>query len=148
MTKILNERITKQVQEAFEANLEHPVEVLYFGQEQDCDYCDDNRRLLEEVTALSPKLQLKTYDLSADAEVAKKYQVTQAPVTVIAARNGEQVHDYGIRLKGIPAGHEFSTLIQDMILVSGRDSGLEPQTRDFLHNLQKPVHLQVFVTPT
>ena len=31
---------------------------------------------------------------------------------------------------------------------SGRDSGLNPQTREFLGELEKPVLLQVFVTPT
>jgi len=39
-------------------------------------------------------------------------------------------------------------LIQDLILVSGRDSGLSPKTRSFLAGLKQPVTLQVFVTPT
>jgi len=56
--------------------------------------------------------------------------------------------DYGIQYSGIPSGHEFSTLINDILLVSGRDSGLSPQTREFLQKLDKPVHFQVFVTPT
>jgi glutaredoxin-like protein len=56
--------------------------------------------------------------------------------------------DYGVRLAGIPSGHEFSSLIQDLILVSGRDSGLSAETRKALDDLDKPVLLQVFVTPT
>jgi hypothetical protein len=39
-------------------------------------------------------------------------------------------------------------LIHDLVLISGRDSGLSEQTREFLSSLDKPVHLQVFVTPT
>lgn len=67
---------------------------------------------------------------------------------VIAGRDGDQILDYGIRLAGIPAGHEFSSLVHDMILVSGRDSGLDSRTRAFLAGLEQPVLLQVFVTPT
>jgi alkyl hydroperoxide reductase subunit AhpF len=33
-------------------------------------------------------------------------------------------------------------------MVSRRDSGLDAKTREFLKNLDKPLHLQVFVTPT
>jgi glutaredoxin-like protein len=67
---------------------------------------------------------------------------------VIAAKNGDEIQDFGVRFSGIPSGHEFSTLIHDLILVSGRDSGLDPQTRQLLAVLKEPVHLQVFVTPT
>jgi alkyl hydroperoxide reductase subunit AhpF len=39
-------------------------------------------------------------------------------------------------------------LINDILIVSKRDSGLDTKTREFLKNLDKPLHLQVFVTPT
>jgi alkyl hydroperoxide reductase subunit AhpF len=67
---------------------------------------------------------------------------------VIAGRDGEQILDYGIRYSGIPAGHEFSSLLNTLLLVSGRDSGLDSKTRQVLATLDKPIHLQVFVTPT
>jgi len=147
MAELLNEAIKNQVREVF-AQLEQPVQVLFFGQETDCEYCDDTRQLVEEVSALSDKLQLKVYDLQGDAEIARQYHVDKAPALVFAARDGEAIHDYGIRMAGIPAGHEFNTLIHDLILVSRRDSGLSQKTRDLLARLSKPVFLQVFVTPT
>jgi glutaredoxin-like protein len=49
---------------------------------------------------------------------------------------------------GIPAGHEFTSLIRNILMVSSRDSGLSPETRTFLSKLDKPLHMQVFVTPT
>jgi alkyl hydroperoxide reductase subunit AhpF len=91
---------------------------------------------------------MNVYDLTNDAELARLYNVDKAPGIVIAAKNGDQIEDYGIRYAGIPAGHEFSSLIQGLILVSGRDSGLSQQTRDYLSKLTMPVFLQVFVTPT
>jgi len=67
---------------------------------------------------------------------------------VIAAKEGDQITDFGVRMAGIPSGHEFTSLIQDIVLVSNRDSGLNPQTREFLKELDKPILLQVYVTPT
>jgi len=144
---LLNEQTTGQIREAF-SNLKEPVVILFFGSRENCDYCDDTRQLLEEVTALDDRLTLKVHDIDTDTEIAKLYRVDKTPGIVIAAMDGDQISDFGIQYSGIPSGHEFSTLIQAILLASGRDSGLTPQTREFLKNLQSPLHLQVFVTPT
>jgi alkyl hydroperoxide reductase subunit AhpF len=91
---------------------------------------------------------LNTYDIQSDAVVAVQYHVDKTPGLVIAAKDGDVVTDFGIRLSGIPAGHKFSSLIQDILLVSGRDSGLNDQTREALQGPKEPVNPQVFVTPT
>ena len=146
-TKLLNEEVASQVQEVFN-HLQEPVEVLFFGEKEGCEYCDDTRQLVEEVVALSDKLGVEAYDLNDDAELARQYSVEKTPGLVMLGREGEQLLDYGIRYAGIPSGHEFSSLINDMVLVSGRDSGLDQSTRDFLADLTEPVVLQVYVTPT
>jgi glutaredoxin-like protein len=144
---LLNEQIIDQIREAF-SNLKEPVAIIFFGSRENCDYCDDTRRLLEEVSGIDDRLTLKVYDIDTDSEAAKRYRVDKTPGIVIAAKDGERIIDFGIQYSGIPSGHEFSTLIQDIILVSSRDSGLNPQSREFLKKLEKPLHLQVFVTPT
>ena len=146
-TKLLNEAIIEQVREVF-SQLSEPVEMLFFGQEAGCEYCDDTLQLVQEIGALSDKLGVQVYDLDRDASIAQQYRVDKAPGIVIAGRDDDQILDYGIRYAGVPAGHEFSLLIHDLILVSGRDSGLDAKTRQFLAGLQEPVLLQVFVTPT
>jgi len=128
--------------------LKHPVHLMFFGSKANCDYCDDTRQLVEEVAAISDLLSIEIYDMDADSDLAARYNVDKTPGLVIAAKEGEQITDFGVRLAGIPSGHEFTSLIQDIMLVSNRDSGLNPQTREFLKNLDKPVILQVFVTPT
>jgi alkyl hydroperoxide reductase subunit AhpF len=128
--------------------LQEPVAVLFFGRKSDCDYCGDTRQLVEEVTGISDKLNLYVYDLDEDEAVANQYKVDKAPGLVLAGQDGDQILDYGLRYAGIPSGHEFSSLINDLILVSSRDSGLDKNTRDFLNELNEPVLLQVFVTPT
>lgn len=147
MSDLLNEDIRGQVRQAFEQLVE-PVQVLFFGSQEDCEYCADALQLVEEVASLSDQIRVQVFDMEADAAVAAAYNVTMAPGLVIAADDEDGPLDYGVRYAGIPSGHEFSSLIQDLILVSGRDSGLNPQTREFLAGLKEPVMLQVFVTPT
>lgn len=148
MTQLLDDEIRNQVRDVL-AGMVHPVEIIFFGsQSENCEYCDDTRQLLEEVTSLSDKLTLQVFDLKKDEIIAQKYRVDKSPAFVILGKNGDDLEDYGIRYAGIPAGHEFTSLINDILIVSKRDSGLAPQTREFLNNLNQKVLLQVFVTPS
>ena len=147
MTNLLNDDIRNQVREAFN-QLQEPLQLLFFGSEEQCNYCDDTLKLVEEVASLSEKLNVQVFDIDADAAVAENHNVSMTPGLVIAAEGDDGPIDYGVRYAGIPSGHEFSSLIQDLILVSGGDSGLNEQTRQLLAGLKEPVHLQVFVTPT
>ena len=147
MTNLLNDEVRNQVSAAFN-ELRGPVQILFFGSKEQCEYCDDTLKLVDEVASLSDKLSVQAFDVDADADVADNYNVSLTPGLVITAEGDDGPIDYGVRYAGIPSGHEFSSLIQDLLLVSGRDSGLNEQTRDFLAGLKEPVHLQVFVTPT
>jgi alkyl hydroperoxide reductase subunit AhpF len=146
-TRLLNDDITAQVRQIFHQLVE-PVEVLFFGARDDCEACDDTLQLVQELTDLDEKLTLSVYDKEVDQAIAQQYHVDKTPGLVIVGRDGDRLTDYGIRYAGIPAGHEFSSLIHDMLFVSSRDSGLSDTTRSFLKGISKPVLLQVFVTPT
>jgi glutaredoxin-like protein len=145
--KLLNAEIENQLREVF-SDLQRPVRALLFTGQENCGYCEQTRQLLEEVTAVDDKLELQVLDIDADAGTAQQYRVDKTPALVLLAKNGDEWIDYGIRLYGIPSGHEFSSLVHDLVLVSKGDSGLKDTTRAFLNKLDKPVHLQVFVTPT
>lgn len=146
MEKLLNEQIVGQVKEVF-GGMKEPVEILFFGSET-CDYCTETRQLVEEVADTHTSISAAYYDLNQDAALAAEFNVDKVPAIVIAAKNGDEVVNYGIQYSGIPSGHEFSTLINDILLVSGRDSGLDEATRAYLKGLETPLHMQVFVTPT
>lgn len=147
MEPLLNTEISNQVKEAFN-QLDQEVEVLFFGRQEDCEYCDQTLQLIEEVTNLSDKLSLTIFDVEVNPDQAAKFNVDKTPGLVITGRESDQIIDFGIRYAGVPSGHEFSSLIQDIILVSGRDSRLSQQTRELLSQVTEPVSLQVFVTPT
>lgn len=147
MENLLNQQVVQQIGEAFAA-VDRPVQMLFFGSEENCEYCDQTQQLLSEVSAISDKVGLSIYDLKKDCAVAAQYNVDKAPAIVIASKDGEQIVDLGVQFSGIPAGYEFSSLISDIILASNRDSGLGAATREFLKSLTQPLLLQVFVTPT
>ena len=147
MENLLNEEVIGQVGQAF-ADLSNPVQILFFGSKENCDYCDETQQLLSEISAVDEKVNLSVHDIKDDAALANEYRVDKTPAIVIAAKDGEQIIDLGIRFAGIPAGYEFSTLINDIILASKRDSGLSAATREFLKKLTQPLLLQVFATPT
>ena len=150
MANLLNDALITEVQDLFNA-IAYPVHILLFKQET-CDYCPETQQLLEELVSMSDKLSLSVSDLDADSALAKQYNVERAPCIVIMGKTtGEDqttLTDYGIRYAGIPAGHEFTSLVNDLVMVGSRNSGLSETTRQFLQKLDKPVHLAVFVTPT
>lgn len=147
MEKLITDDIAAQVKEIFE-EMDQPVEVDFFGKKEKCQYCGEVEQLIGEVAELSDKIEVKLYDVNDDAELAGKYGVVDAPTLVVLAKDGEDIIDYGVRLMGAPAGHEFTTLIHDILMVSARKAELTEETRSFLDGLTEPILLQVFVTPT
>ncbi|KAF0110159.1 MAG: glutaredoxin-like protein [Chloroflexi bacterium] len=147
MDKLLDNKILEQVVDFF-SDLKNPVEIIYFSSKNDCQYCDEIGSLLTEVSGLSDLIHLQIKDYEEHVEERNQFGVKAAPVFIIVSKQGNQVVDHGIRYYGLPSGHEFSSLINDIRLVSHGDSGLTPETRKFLADLKQPVHMQVFVTPT
>ena len=143
---LLRDEDRQALKEEF-AKLNDEVKLVVFTQEQECQYCKETRALAEEVAELSDKIETEVYDLVADADVAEAYNVDKIPAIVVM-KGGEEPKDYGIRYFGVPSGYEFSSLITDMLIVSSGDSGLSAETRAWLADLDTPVHMQVFVTPT
>ena len=143
---LLNDEIKTQLQDEF-ANLTGPVKLVLFTQEMECQYCTETRSLAEEVAGLSDKIDVEIYDFVKDSEIAETYNIDKIPAMAII-KGGDEPKDYGIRLYGIPSGYEFSTLIEDIAMVSAGESGLDQATKDELASLSSPLHFQVFVTPT
>lgn len=129
------------------AGLQHPVHLVVFTQDMECQFCRETRQIAEEVAGLSDLISLKVYDLVRDAEIAAEYGIDRIPATILM-QGGETPKDYGIRYLGVPSGYEFTSLIHDILMVGRGDSGLAEPTRQWLAALTTPVHLQVFVTPT
>jgi alkyl hydroperoxide reductase subunit AhpF len=72
------------------------------------------------------------------------------PVTagVPRAEAAGVIRDSRIRFLGAPAGYEFVSLVQAVLLVGGRESTLSAESRARLAAVDKPVTMRVFTTPT
>jgi glutaredoxin-like protein len=143
---LLSEKDRQHLQNEF-ADLQHPVHLVVFSQDMECQFCRETRQIAEEVAALSDLISLKMYDLVRDAEIAQEYGINKIPA-VLLMQGGEIPKDYGIRYFGAPSGYEFTSLVHDILMVGRGDSGLAESTRQWLAQLTTPIHLQVFVTPT
>ena len=121
-----------------------PVTLVNFTQDRECQFCRETRQLVEELGSLSDKLRVRIHDFTADTARAHELGVDKIPAIALL---GEE-EDSRIRFYGIPSGYEFATLIDDILSVSRRDSGLGARSRERLAKLQTPLHIQVFVTPT
>ncbi len=139
---ILQDKEKKAIEKEF-SSLSGPVTLVNFTRELECRYCNDTSSLVKELSGLSDKLSAEVYNVATDKEAAAKYKVDKVPATIFV--NGE---DRGLRFYGIPSGYEFVTVLETVKMISKDNSGLSQETKEFLQNLKKPVHLQVFVTPT
>jgi len=139
---ILDDNVLADVKKALQ-NMEKEVRLVLFTQAFECNYCKETHQLLEELITTNPLLKLEVHTFESEAEVVKRFAVDKIPAIAVM---GER--DYGIRFYGIPAGYEFSSLLSAILMVSTGVHRLSPEATGFLDNLQKDVHMQVFVTPT
>ncbi|HEV8309673.1 MAG TPA: hypothetical protein VGW35_18580 [Methylomirabilota bacterium] len=139
---ILTEKDRAGVTEELQ-KLAGPVKLVVFSQELGSEYCLETERLAREVAECSDKVAVEIYNLHIDREKAAAYGVDRVPAVVV-----EGARDYGIRFFGIPLGYEFTNLIDGMLVAASGEPRLSPETIERLRGLQKPVHIQVFTTPT
>jgi len=121
----------------------NPVTIVHFTQELSLELGAETLQLMKELAPLCDKLSLQVFNFQLDREMVAQFGVDKVPATVIM--NGK---DYGIRFYGLPAGYEFSTILDAIIAVSKGNSGLLPASQVKLSQLSAPLHLEIFVTPT
>lgn len=139
---IIPEKDQKQLKKIFQS-LANDVKIVLFTQEFECEYCKTNRGLLEEVAAFSEKISLEVHDFVKESDIAKKYGIDKIPATVLL---GDR--DYGIRFYGVPAGYEFTSLIEDIVDISKRDAGIPKDILNELSKIDMQVQIKVLISPT
>ena len=143
MAKLLPDNITQQVKEIF-SNMEGSVKALLFKSEKNCDYCSTAEQMLQELSELEAKISYEVHEL--DSEMADKYSVELAPSIILLTPDGD---DKGVRFLGIPAGHEFGSLLQNIVSFSkGAIPELSEESIKKIETISSPVDIKVFVTTT
>ena len=120
-----------------------PVKLTVFASELGPETNAQTIALVKEVAALDDRLSVEVFNPHIEREQAQAYGIEVTPSVVV-----EGARDYGIRFFGIPAGYEFSNLIDSIIAASSGEAGLTEEGVTALAGLTSDVVIKVFATPT
>lgn len=127
------------------SEMQGTTHIRFFSSKDGCDYCDDTQEILEELAELSERIDLQLFDKDANPDEVQRLNVDKYPAIVFVKEDGT---DIGVRFSGIPAGYEFTTLIEDIIDIGNNKTHLSQSTIEQLASISQDVDIDVFVTPT
>lgn len=142
---LLSER-DRQVVRTRLAEIAHPVRLLFFTQAIGApETVAITKQILDELVSLSDQIALEEVNFVLERERAAQYGVDDIPAIVLL--KGDE--DTRLRFLGAPAGYEFMSLIEAVVLAGSDDSGLTPESKALIAaQVDAPLDIQVFVTPT
>lgn len=149
MERLLKEKDEAYIKDLFEKNLKDEVTLTLFLEtngpnvnkfnEQYLPYTEE---IVKEVAELSPKIKLNIY--RDDLEKEKEYGVkTVSALFIEGPKTNKNIVYYGI-----PSGHEFSSLLEDIVDVSKGETELPIEIKEKVRKITSNVEILVFVTPT
>ena len=136
------------------ATMTRPVRLLFFTQTIGCETCVETRQILDELPPLSEKITIEEVNLILEGDKARQYGIDRAPAVAIVYQDSSVASadaawlDSRIRFLGAPAGYEFVSLAQAVMLAGGRESALSETSRQRLAAVDRSVVMHVFTTPT
>ena len=148
---ILRQEDQETVRRRFETELKRGVKITLVTQRdigiyvpgRECKTCGPTQGLLEDVCALSDKVDLEVVDFYGSPQDVQSRGVDKIPAILVGSDGNENARYYGL-----PSGYEFALLIDSIVNASTKISPLQLETRRQLKRLEDDVHIQVFVTPT
>ncbi len=142
---IIDEKLKKELGELFAKELSGKVKLWLFtsSNKEECKYCDAVGEMAGELAELDGRISLFKYAIEDNAKEAKVMGIERVPALLI---QGEKAHN--IYYYGIPAGYEFSSLVEDVIDISKGATKLSERTKETVRKIDRNVDIKVFVTPT
>ena len=136
----------KALQEQFGV-ITRKINIHFFTsmESNECPLCSETKHILDEVVELSEFFKVIEYDVNAEPDTKTKFNIEVVPAIVLTLEDDK---DLGIRWYGIPAGHEFMTLIGALIDVGTDNIDIPDWALEKISEISKPVDSKVFVTPT
>jgi glutaredoxin-like protein len=128
------------------AEITHPVTLLFFTQTiGGPETAAITRQILNELAELSEKVTVEDVNVILDKDRVSQYGIEAVPAIALL-RGGE---DTRMRFLGAPAGYEFMSLVEAVILAGTGNSGLSDESRQLIaQHVTGPIDIKVFVTPT
>ena len=128
------------------AGITHRVTLLFFTQTIGApEGALAARQILDEFVDLNDHITLKEVNFVLEKDRTAQYGITDIPAIALL-RDGV---DTRMRFLGAPAGYEFMSLVEAVMLAGSSDSGLSDESRKLIaEHVSAPLDIQVFVTPT
>lgn len=123
---------------AFFEHLPEPVQIHIWGDPENSPL---EREAVHLVEMLSERFEQIRYRLFPRRENYPYY-----PVIGVMGLEDEEPVDYGVRLIGLPAGYQMTSLVAAIQCVSFRGMTSEPLTRIKLHQLKSDITLEMITT--
>lgn len=118
------------------AQIDKEIKIMFF-EDDNCQTCPDAKELVSLIENLSNgKVKVEYHKLNDDK--AKELNVLRAPAIVVD----------NIRYYGMPSGHEFGPFVEMLVFISKGETILPSDVVNKIKSVNKPVHIQVFITPT
>ena len=141
---IFNEETVTQLKDLL-GDLPEKVHIVYFTGEKNCRTCKDTKQYITEFADLHENLSLEVFDYDKDKDQVEKYGIERIPAIVILDKDKT---DRGVRFYGIPAGYEIHSLIASVKEAAGKKDEITKEQEERIKNIDKDIHIRVFVTPT
>jgi len=122
-----------------------PVQLVFVKRDTMCPYCRETRELLKEFAEFSDKIRVDVYDIDKDAGEIGDLDIERVPALALLDHS---MKDTGIRFYGMPGGYEFHSLLGAVLVVSKRRTGLPEDLVRQISQVDTPLHIQTYVTPT
>ena len=128
------------------ADIADPVTLLFFTQTiGEPESALMTKQILDEIAGLSDRVSIEEVNFILEKDRAAALGITAVPAIAVLKRDV----DTRIRFLGAPAGYEFMSLIEAIILAGGTDSGLSHESKRLIaEHVAEPLDINVFVTPT
>jgi len=138
----------QRLREVF-AEMPRPVRLLFFTQTLGCETCLPTKQILDELPDLSEKISIDEVNFVLEPDKATQYGIDRVPaIAIVGQTEAGEERDSNIRFLGAPAGYEFMSLIQAVLLVGGRPSILSEESMKRVAAVSTPTTMHVFTTPT
>jgi glutaredoxin-like protein len=147
---LIDDATREQIRQRLAQSLAEPVEIRLYRRPDSgrlvlpgglgCATCDAAEEIARTLVEAAPgKLTLRVTDVTVEDS-----DIEATPTYVVGAPDEEG----RITFQGLPAGYEFTTLLDAIERVSGRGHELAPDVAERVRTLEDDVELMVFVTPS
>jgi len=143
-SRLLKDEDLEILKQDYWSRLENEVEIIYINSRDPiCQYCPVIKQLYREITSLTDKIKFIELFLEDDHDIIEKLGVKNAPATILRGLNKGWIKFYGI-----PAGNEFPSFIDAIVMISTGEDGLPDYVKGEITRIDKSINIKTFVTPS